>query len=160
MPRPYALIKGPDKDYLLLLESAAFSVSKREGLPGVPSLLPRLSEQWDETSPLRQLSWLWQMAQLWDAFQAEQVAATLLNDDFVRVDGSVLRLLDLASSPVGRSRIPQQTRQPGQPAQTMSGGGASAGPIAQPTLTDFGAQLVSLGRSVASNDQSFFRPVM
>jgi len=148
VPRPYALIKGPDKDYLLLLESAAFSVSKREGLPGVPSLLPRLSEQWDETSPLRQLSWLWQMAQLWDAFQAEQVAATLLNDDFVRVDGSVLRLLDLASSPVGRSRIPQQTRQPGQPAQTMSGGGASAGPIAQPTLTDLARSWYPLvGRS-------------
>ncbi len=84
---------------VLMLESSALSTaSTMSAEPKVPSLLPVLSKRWAEAPPLRQLSWLWQLAQMWESFQSEQVAATLLSDDLVRVDGSVVRLLALSDS--------------------------------------------------------------
>ncbi|MGB7087686.1 MAG: protein phosphatase 2C domain-containing protein [Phormidesmis sp.] len=96
-PRPYAVMQTPDADYVLMLESSALAIAAQPEAQ-VPELLPLLTECWPDAPPLRQLSWLWQIAQLWDAFQAEQVAATLLEAPLLRVDGSVLRLLELASS--------------------------------------------------------------
>ena len=99
VPRPYAVLRSPDDDDVLMLESAALATpSRTDGqIAGVPELLPKLVTQWPESPPLRQLSWLWQIAQLWDAMQAEQVAPTLLDESLLRVDGSVLRLLELSS---------------------------------------------------------------
>ncbi len=138
-PRPYAVVaspnKEPGKNYVLMLESSALSEIEPElgsELGGVrdysaqsPSLLPELSASWAGAPPLRQLSWLWQIACLWDAFDAEQVAATLLNGYFLRVDGSILRLLELASPPPGHE-LPQRTAQLG----------SAAGASRQPTLMD------------------------
>ncbi len=121
VPRPYSVMRTPDDDYVLMLESAALSTmaddlaekaTSQIKANGVPALLPKLTESWSDAPPLRQLNWLWQISQLWDACYEEQVAATLLNEDFLRVDGSVLRLLALAS-PFGKE-------------------------IAQPTLMDLG----------------------
>ncbi len=149
-PRPYAVMPSPnkdaDKDYVLMLESSALAVSAPalsalslsalslsvvagDDSAQSPSLLPELSASWGAAPPLRQLSWLWQIAYLWDAFCTEQVATTLLNDAFLRVDGSVLRLLELASPPTALA-LPQRTAQPG----FMSGASASS----QPTLMDLG----------------------
>ena len=134
-PRPYAVMPSSDKEsgknYVLMLESSALSESGAElGAASdysaqSPSLLPELSASWADAPPLRQLSWLWQIACLWDAFDAEQVASTLLNGSFLRVDGSVLRLLELASPPTGHA-LPQRTAQLG----------SSAGASKQPTLMD------------------------
>ncbi|WP_141242164.1 protein phosphatase 2C domain-containing protein [Leptolyngbya sp. BC1307] len=98
VPRPYAVLRSPDDDDVLMLESAALATPFRTDgqIASVPELLPKLVTQWPEAPPLRQLSWLWQVAQLWDAMQAEQVAPTLLDESLLRVDGSVLRLLELA----------------------------------------------------------------
>ena len=95
-PRPYAVMPSSDKEsgknYVLMLESSALSESGAElGAASdysaqSPSLLPELSASWADAPPLRQLSWLWQIACLWDAFDAEQVASTLLNGSFLRVD--------------------------------------------------------------------------
>ncbi len=101
VPRPYAVLRSPDEDHVLMLESAALATSFQSDSSAdsqsssVPELLPQLVEQWPEAPALRQLSWLWQMAQLWDAMQSEQVATTLLKPLLLRVDGSVLRLLEL-----------------------------------------------------------------
>ncbi|MEL6468528.1 MAG: protein phosphatase 2C domain-containing protein [Cyanobacteria bacterium J06623_4] len=107
VPRPYSVLRTPDKDHVLMLESAALSMA---AYPEVPGLLPLLSKRWADTPPLRQLSWLWQIAQLWDAFQAEQVAATLIDDDLLRVDGSIVRLLELkARSQTSQANTSQPT---------------------------------------------------
>ncbi len=104
VPRPYAVIgNASGKDALgtagattLLLEYSAFSTAEAMGNnPEVPTLLPTLSKCWAEAPPLRQLSWLWQIAQMWESFRDERVAATLLDDNLVRVDGSIIRLLSL-----------------------------------------------------------------
>ena len=118
-PRPYAVMRMADKNYVLMLESSAIAVVPGATVAGggqssSPAVLPRLAEGWREAPPLRQLSWLWQISQLWDAFYAEGVAATLLSADFLRVDGSVLRLLEVASPPVASVQSPTQTLRPGQ----------------------------------------------
>ena len=94
VPRPYSVLRTPDKDYVLMLESSALWVATPTE---VPTQLPRLINRWADAPPLRQLNWLWQIAHIWDAFAAEQVAATLLDSSLLRVDGSILRLLELAS---------------------------------------------------------------
>jgi serine/threonine protein phosphatase PrpC len=132
VPRPYSVMRTPDDDYVLMLESSALSMVADDGSTqpsahNIPIPLPRLVESWPDAPPLRQLSWLWQMAQLWDACYAEQVAATLLNEDFLRVDGSVLRLLALDSPPVQAVQL-----------NTTAPGMMQASAIAQPTLMDLG----------------------
>lgn len=77
--------------------NTASSVEETETTdPASPgSLLPRLQDQWATASPQRQLGWLWQMVNLWIALQQHKVNASLLNPDLLRVDGPVLRLLEL-----------------------------------------------------------------
>lgn len=100
LPRPYAVMRTPDEDYVLMLESGALAMTTRADDPTgkVPSVLPRLTSCWPDAPPLRQLSWLWQVAQLWDACQVEGVEATLLDASLLRVDGSIVRLLALSPS--------------------------------------------------------------
>lgn len=102
VPRPYSVMRTPDDDYVLMLESSALVTALPEGAqPGeAPSSLPMLTKCWAEAPPLRQLSWLWQISQLWDAFVTEKVAATLLDESLLRVDGAIVRLRSLASEPV------------------------------------------------------------
>lgn len=100
VPRPYAVMRTPDEDHVLMLESGALAMAAPDGgsTGKFPSLLPGLTNCWPDAPPLRQLNWLWQIAQMWDACQSEGVAATLLDPSLVRVDGSIVRLLALVSS--------------------------------------------------------------
>ncbi|EDX83681.1 protein phosphatase 2C [Synechococcus sp. PCC 7335] len=98
VPRLYAAFETSKGDPVLLLESSAFSMAdSTTANVSTPMLLPTLATAWTNAPPLRQLSWLWQIAQMWESFQDEGVAATLLNDHLVRVDGSVVRLLELTA---------------------------------------------------------------
>ncbi|MEM8502875.1 MAG: protein phosphatase 2C domain-containing protein [Cyanobacteria bacterium P01_D01_bin.1] len=95
VPRLYAVLETQGTT-TLMLESSAFSTVAAIGAqPGMPVLLPMLAQSWLNAPPLRQLSWLWQIAQMWEGFQDEKVAAALLSNDLVRVDGSIVRLLAL-----------------------------------------------------------------
>jgi protein phosphatase len=53
------------------------------------------TEAWKQASSLRQINWLWQVAQLWVPFQREGVAASLINPERMRVEGPLLRLVSL-----------------------------------------------------------------
>jgi protein phosphatase len=57
------------------------------------------TEAWKQAPALRQVNWLWQMAQLWLPFQREGVTSSLINPQLLRVEGSLLRLLSLDYSP-------------------------------------------------------------
>ncbi len=135
VPRPYAVLRSPSEDYVLMLEAAALATPvKSESHAGdVPTLLPQLVTQWPEAPPLRQLNWLWQVAQLWDAMQVEQVAAALLDESLLRVDGSVLRLLEL-----------------GLPL-------AAKGAVAEPTLMDLGRSWYPLAQTANPAIRSFLQ---
>ncbi len=58
-------------------------------------LFPRLETVWQQATPLRQLHWLWQIANLWQPLSGEQLTTTLLTPDLVRVEGGLLRILEL-----------------------------------------------------------------
>lgn len=58
-------------------------------------LLPMLTSQWQNASPARQLNWLWQIAGLWQPLSSERAAVSLLDPEIMRVEGSLLRLLEL-----------------------------------------------------------------
>ncbi len=90
---------------LVLLEGAAVwipgsgklasSASSALGDMEVVYPLPAIAQDWPTASPQRQLNWLWQMANLWQPLSVEQVASTLLNPELIRVEESLVRLLEL-----------------------------------------------------------------
>ncbi|MEM6714204.1 MAG: protein phosphatase 2C domain-containing protein [Cyanobacteria bacterium P01_C01_bin.147] len=95
MPRPFTQVQHPDgQTPLLLLEELPLQMQ----LPTdtVPELLPTLVEAWPEASAIAQLTWLWQLAQLWQPCLDQQVAHCLLDETLVRVDSEDVRLLSLA----------------------------------------------------------------
>ncbi|MGJ3247829.1 MAG: protein phosphatase 2C domain-containing protein [Elainellaceae cyanobacterium] len=59
--------------------------------------LPSLVDAWLSASAMRQLNWLWQIARLWHPLIAEQAASSVLTPDLLRVEGSIVRLLELRS---------------------------------------------------------------
>ncbi|MEP0912044.1 protein phosphatase 2C domain-containing protein [Leptolyngbya sp. GB1-A1] len=72
-------------------------------------LFPSLPQMWQSATPFRQLHWLWQIAQLWQPLSEERCAATVLDSERLRVEGGLLRLLELQTS-----RSPSMLSQLGQ----------------------------------------------
>ncbi|HEY9838762.1 MAG TPA: 4-Cys prefix domain-containing protein, partial [Vampirovibrionales bacterium] len=96
----------PNQDIWLLEETAIYpegitvAVRKGQAPEGVHAqLMPLLTDCWTDASPMRQLNWLWQIAQLWYPFKKEGVARSLLNPELLRVEGSLLRILELPRDP-------------------------------------------------------------
>ena len=58
------------------------------------SALP-LFQVWQQAKPLRQLNWLWQITRLWDPFLQQGVATSLVTSPLLRVEGPILRVLEL-----------------------------------------------------------------
>ncbi|MEY3332876.1 MAG: hypothetical protein RLZZ176_1176, partial [Cyanobacteriota bacterium] len=54
-----------------------------------------LDTAWTEASSIRQIHWLWQLANLWQPLAMEGVTSTLLDLDCIRVEGVLIRLLEL-----------------------------------------------------------------
>jgi serine/threonine protein phosphatase PrpC len=59
------------------------------------TLMPELADAWQGAAAMRQLNWLWQIAQLWQPCIAQGVASTLLTPELLRVEGPLVRLLEL-----------------------------------------------------------------
>ena len=57
--------------------------------------MPEISESWKGAGSIRQLNWLWQIANMWDAMQAEGVNRTLLHQEVLRVEGGLVRAIEL-----------------------------------------------------------------
>jgi protein phosphatase len=65
------------------------------GEPIHDSLLPSLGEMWEQASPLQQLTWLWQIIRLWQPLQRQGVVSSLLEFDWLRVQGPQVFLQQL-----------------------------------------------------------------
>jgi protein phosphatase len=72
-----------------------------------PQLLPALMDVWEGASALRQLNWLWQMAQLWHPFTMERAVSSLLSPELIRTEGSLIRMLELRSDGTDVIALPQ-----------------------------------------------------
>ncbi len=65
------------------------------GEPLHDQLLPSLGEMWEQASPLQQLTWLWQIVRLWQPLQRQGVVSSLLEYDWLRVQGPQIFLQEL-----------------------------------------------------------------
>ena len=94
VPQAYGLLPLGKKDEqeILLLEQAPIYTDTE---PQEGQLMPELTLAWKTASSLRQLNWLWQIAQLWQPLSSEGVASSLLVPQLLRVDRSLVRLLQL-----------------------------------------------------------------
>jgi protein phosphatase len=79
-----------DSPEILLLENAPID---RQG-----NLYPVMTEVWAAATPVRQVYWLWQLLQLWTPLSEAGVAASLLDDNNIRVEGWRVWLLELKPS--------------------------------------------------------------
>lgn len=103
IPQVYGVLSLPDREAdeeIFLLEKAPLLADST----GVQvQWCPELTVAWQEATSLRQLNWLWQIANLWEPLLSEGVASSLLDTELLRTEGSLVRLLelrlDLASAP-------------------------------------------------------------
>ncbi|MEH1837003.1 MAG: protein phosphatase 2C domain-containing protein [Nostoc sp.] len=66
-----------------------------------------LTTAWRDATSMRQLNWLWQIAHLWQPLASEGVASSLLDSYVLRVEGSLVRLLDLRFDAATSPELPQ-----------------------------------------------------
>lgn len=66
-----------------------------------------LTTAWRDATSMRQLNWLWQIAHLWQPLASEGVASSLLDSSVLRVEGSLVRLLDLRFDSETSPELPQ-----------------------------------------------------
>ncbi|MFN7529139.1 MAG: PP2C family protein-serine/threonine phosphatase [Dolichospermum sp.] len=95
IPQVYGILNlghGQPETEILLLEKPPLIVD-----PSITktSLCISLDHAWTEASSIRQIHWLWQLANLWQPLVGQGVASTLLNGDVLRVEGVLVRLLEL-----------------------------------------------------------------
>jgi serine/threonine protein phosphatase PrpC len=104
IPQVYAVLPYPTDDQaeLILLEQApiySVDVQLADRFVSEGELMPALTTLWPQSSGFRQLNWLWQLAQLWPPLQQEKVTQTLLIPTLIRVEGGLVRLLELYPDP-------------------------------------------------------------
>jgi serine/threonine protein phosphatase PrpC len=101
LPQVYGkltLTEGRRRSEIWLLEDAAISTGslpQKEATDAEGQLLPELTSVWKNATAVRQLNWLWQMASLWQPLSSEGVVSSLLTPELLRVEGSIVRLLEL-----------------------------------------------------------------
>ncbi|WP_423201894.1 protein phosphatase 2C domain-containing protein [Cylindrospermopsis raciborskii] len=68
---------------------------------------------WGKASSIRQINWLWQMAKLWQPLYEQGVASSLLSWDLIRVQGGLVKLLELRSDrlPINLSQLGKNWQQ-------------------------------------------------
>ncbi|MEG5125646.1 protein phosphatase 2C domain-containing protein [Microcoleus sp. ARI1-B5] len=91
VPQVYGLVSPATSklsgDIWLLENAPIFKVTE--------SLMPELADSWKGSAAMRQLNWLWQIAQIWQPCIAQGVASTLLTPELLRVEGQLVRFLEL-----------------------------------------------------------------
>ncbi|MBD2182228.1 protein phosphatase 2C domain-containing protein [Planktothrix sp. FACHB-1355] len=95
VPQVYGLLpplKKSRKEVIWLLEEAPICTDAKSLKP---NLMTELATAWENAPAIRQLNWLWQIAQLWQPFSIAGVTASLLKPKLLRVEGPIVRLLEL-----------------------------------------------------------------
>ncbi|TVP64548.1 MAG: serine/threonine-protein phosphatase [Nodularia sp. (in: Bacteria)] len=94
---------GSHKEILLLEQPPLFADSS--GLQ--VQLCSQLNIAWRDATSMRQLNWLWQIANLWQPLKSEGVATSLIDPHILRVEGSLVRLLELRFDASTAPELPQ-----------------------------------------------------
>jgi protein phosphatase len=98
IPQVYGSIpwnrSGRKTSTIWLLEKGPI-YSEGTGAAFAGKLMPELSVSWKSAASMRQLNWLWQIANLWESMQVEGVSSTLLKPELLRVEGGLVRVSEL-----------------------------------------------------------------
>ncbi|MFN6325835.1 MAG: protein phosphatase 2C domain-containing protein [Aphanizomenon sp.] len=92
VPQVYGVLNGQSKQEILLLEKPPL-ISDTD-ITQV-SLCSSLDTAWSDASSIRQIHWLWQLANLWQPLTLAGVSSTLLDPYVLRVEGVLIRFLEL-----------------------------------------------------------------
>ncbi|AFY60763.1 protein phosphatase 2C domain-containing protein [Synechococcus sp. PCC 6312] len=106
IPQVFGLLTQPEP--VLLLELGPWGkvditadlpiLQLPQTLTGLTSAVP-LRQAWTKAGLFRQLNWLWQLGQLWPVLTQAGVSATLFEPEYLRVEGAILRLVQLTLNP-------------------------------------------------------------
>ncbi len=95
VPQVYGVLKlaneASSQEILLLENPPLFQEPESQKF----KLYDNLITSWESATAIRQLNWLWQIAYLWQPLASEGVVSSLLEPELIRVEGSLVRLLDL-----------------------------------------------------------------
>lgn len=109
VPQVYGVLyitEGHYKQEVLLLEKPPLYIDSTN--PSVEVQLGSdLITAWRGATSMRQLNWLWQVAYLWQPLASEGVASSLLIPELIRVEGSLVRLLELRGDQQTSLGLPQ-----------------------------------------------------
>ncbi|MDJ0737004.1 MAG: protein phosphatase 2C domain-containing protein [Nostocaceae cyanobacterium] len=97
VPQVYGVLtltNGSSPKEILLLEKAPIYIN---GTPNQVQPYSELTSAWGNATAMRQLHWLWQIANIWQPLASEGVASSLLAQGLLRVEGPLVRLLELKS---------------------------------------------------------------
>jgi protein phosphatase len=95
IPQVYGVLPlkdGRSRREILLLEKPPLQV---DPTGSQVRLYPQLINAWRGATSMRQLNWLWQLAHLWQPLVTEGVASSLIDPHLLRVEGPLVRLLEL-----------------------------------------------------------------
>ncbi|MBD2530338.1 protein phosphatase 2C domain-containing protein [Nostoc flagelliforme FACHB-838] len=107
VPQVYGVLfltDGPSHREILLLEKPPILI---DDTSQQVRLCSELTTAWRDATSMRQLNWLWQIAHLWQPLTSEGVASSLLDSYVLRVEGSLVRLLDLRFDDETSPELPQ-----------------------------------------------------
>ena len=91
VPKVHARIEGSN---LWLLDYGTVPLNSQGELV-YPDLLPSIESVWGDTTSTKQLSWLIQIASLWQPLAKKFVRQTLLKPELIAVNGSLIQLREL-----------------------------------------------------------------
>lgn len=99
MPKVYGVVEWKQQELILLEEGAIFpAVSSFADESQAGKVMPSLKEMWVSAHDFRRLSWLYQIVMLWEVLTRFNVEKTLFRADLVRVDGDLVKILEIESA--------------------------------------------------------------
>ena len=99
MPKVYGVADWQNRELILLEEGAIFpAVSSFADESQAGKIMPSLKEMWVSAHDFRRLSWIYQTVMLWEALFRFDAEKTLFRSDLVRVDGDLVKILEIESA--------------------------------------------------------------
>jgi len=99
MPKVYGVVDWKGRELILLEEGAIFpAVSSFADESQAGKVMPSLKEMWVSASNFRRLSWTYQVVMLWEGLTRFDAEQTLFQSDLIRVDGDLVKVLEIESS--------------------------------------------------------------
>ena len=94
IPQVYGQIDGYN---IWLLDYGTVPHNSLGKLKHPQQLVPEILSFWPQAQAIKQLNWLRQIASLWNPLLKKQVVSTILDPFLIRVNGSIIQLIELES---------------------------------------------------------------